>query len=423
MYKRDYKIENGYFLLEHEKTLVSMLQQVSPDLHSFSPDTQDWLRCQRLLNQSVTRLVNGDTAFSIKRPYDWFYRFIYPKPEFWRGSFHFDSIGPYTRHLTKFLKGKSISVKNLYIALKVAKDFLLDPPAEIATEKHHQVVQEMPCNSSSHSIMYDMQRILHPLNNEVSVYMLGSISTGDYTPFSDVDDLVIIHRDSWDTYERFREVILRLERVSRLFQCVDPLQHHGHWVFLDFDMVCLDQSTMPLIVLENGIVVVGRRELEANIQIETRSFGRVLWTIIQEVRNDASSLAQGSLNLYRLKNLVAGISLLPALTFQVQGKMLDKKTAILKSKDIFSDQAILSIQWATEIRDKWASCPGYKWIHMMRNLNRMLPFRRSVLDEIAQNYSPSLHFEKVPFLTDETIMAIFQLTDECSCHLQKVVIK
>ena len=398
-------------------------QRESSELRCYSPKTQDWLHCQRALNRLVTMLVNGDTAFSKKRPIDWVYCFINPKPELWRGAYRFDSFGPYTRRLQRYLGGKWITLSDIYAALKESENFLLDPPTEIATEMRYWNVHKQSSHKANHPVIDQMCKILRPLREDLSVYVHGSMATGDHTPFSDVDDLVILHQNSWACYEHFRQVVLLLEKTTRLFQRFDPLQHHGHWVFLNFDMICLDQSTMPLVVLENAIVVVGPREGKANIRNEPRSFGRILWTIIQEVRRDALSLVQGKLNIYGLKNLISGISLLPALAFQVHGKFLDKKTAILRSDEMFSEQAILAIQWATKVREGWASCHGYGWVRIMRYINRTFPFRRIVLERIAKNYSPSVHPDQVPFLSEQIITDIFELTNECARQLQEVVVK
>jgi len=420
--KHDYKIEKGCISLEHEQPLIAAFQRGLSKLQSYSPEVQDWLSCQTLLNRLVAMLVNGDSAFSRKRPIDWVYRFLYPKPELWSGASQLSLSGSYTRRLQKYLTGKRVTVNSLYAALKEAEDFLLEPPAGVLTETQHCIVPEQPARQTIHPVVHEMRKMLLPLSDYISVYVHGSMATGDYTPFSDVDDLVILHQSSWESHKRFRQVAWLLEKTTTRFQRVDPLQHHGHWVFLDFDFACLDQSTMPLVVLKSAVRVVGRSEIEAEIRNHPWGFGRVLWAIIQEVRRDTLSLLRGTLNLYGLKNLVAGISILPPLTFQVHGRIIDKKTAILSSATIFSEQTFPALGWATKIREEWHSCPGYHWVERQKRLNPLLPARRRILEAIARNHSPRIELRQVPFLDEQTILAILKLTDEATEHLHRKLI-
>jgi hypothetical protein len=164
---------------------------------------------------------------------------------------------------------------------------------------------------------------------------------------------------------------------------------------------------------------VGGYSIEAKVQKGNWGFASIMWAMAQEIRRDAQSMMRGRLNLYGLKNLISSISLLPALVFQLQGKMLDKKTAILRSEEIFSDQPLSAIRWTTEVRK--VTCPGYGWVQTMRHLNRILPFRRSTLEKLARDYLPVLQAGQIPFLTEEVICGIFRLTDECTHQLEEIL--
>ncbi len=414
-----YEIDNGHLVLERERVLLHELLKGSPYLQSYSSETRDWLRCQVLMNRLLASIVNGDMSFSTFRLADWLYRFIYPEPTLWRERLRFEKTGPYTRRLQKYFSKRWAAARSLCAALKEAEQFLLEPPKEIFAEKLHYTVKSQPPQPRNHPVVNELRRRLKPLESNVSVYVHGSMASGDYTVFSDVDDLVIIHCSSWASYKQFRRVIRLLERTAKLFQCVDPLQHHGHWVFLDFDLSCLDQTTMPLVVLDNANVIVGGHSIEAKVQNGTWGFASIMWAMAQEIRRDAQSMMRGRLNLYGLKNLISSISLLPALVFQLQGKMLDKKTAILRSEEIFSDQPLSAIRWTTEVRK--VTCPGYGWVQTMRHLNRILPFRRSSLEKLARDYLPVLQAGQIPFLTEEVICGIFRLTDECTHQLEEIL--
>jgi predicted nucleotidyltransferase len=422
MFISQYKADEGNLLLEDEESLVPTLEQESRQSQLYSPETNDWLLCQKLLNHFSSMALNGDLHLSMRCPTDWIYRFVYPEPTFWHGPSLSVPAGPYTGRIHKYLGGKKVTLHDLYAALKEAEQFLFEPPNEILTETRHCIIQERPSHTAFHPVVHDMRRILSHIGDDVSVYLHGSMATGDYTPFSDVDDLVIVHQKGWSSYTRFRQVVRALENVATLFQRIDALQHHGHWIYLDCDMACLDQSSLPLVVLKDSVIVVGRPEVRANLRLEDWGLRRVLWDTIQDVRHNASAMARGKLNLYGLKNLVSGISLLPPLVFQVNGKMLDKKTAILRSSNIFSDKALVALHWSTKIRETWASCHGYTGLRMMGYLNCILPFRRNALEAIARRCLPPLRTSQIPFLTDEVVKAIFQLSNECAHQLREVMV-
>jgi len=415
MIAHDYKAEPGGLLRECERPLLARLRQPS----ARPAEEQDWLDCQRVLNRLTAMLVNGHGAFSRKRPLDWVYRFLWPAPGLWRGSARFEPVGPHTQRLLERLGPNGITFGSLYEALREAEAFLLEPPKQTSTEPRRYAVPDR--SPRCHPLVQALRERLVPVQDDVSVYVHGSMATGDYTPFSDVDDLVILHHSSWSSPARFREVVRCLEKAARLCQRTDPLQHHGHWVLLDFDLVCLNEGVMPLVVLEQAVRVAGRPEVTARVRKDLASFAPVLWHLIQEVRCDALVMLQGPVSLFQLKNLISSLSLLPALTFQVRGQTLDKKTAILRSGEIFSDQARPAVSWTTQIRAEWATCPGSDCLAALGCLNRSLPFRRDALEDLARRFSPSLRPDQVPFLTDAVAAAIFHLTNESAAHLARAL--
>ena len=218
------------------------------------------------------------------------------------------------------------------------------------------------------------------------------------------------------SFPEFKVAIRHLEWVSQLFQRTDPLQHHGHWVFTDFDLTCLEQSKMPLVVLPGAVTVAGRTTIEASVRCDS-NVGQVLEWIIQDIRRGLRTLDNGKINLFLLKSLVSSISLAPALVFQLRGDWHTKKCAISKSDQIFSAEAVQAIKWATKIRVCWSSCRGYKWVHVMRAANRALPFRRNALEQIARRTLPSLTKEQIPFFNDHVLRGGMALVEECCQRL------
>gem|GEM_PF-4677763 len=407
----------GVLLLDGEESLPATLASGSRKIAALSPETRDWLACQSAINYLLSALANGESKRSFP---GWIYQSFCPRFEFWRGHFDSTQNGLYTARLKKNLSTRRVSAKQLFFALKEAETFLAETPAEILTEpKSCAVGDHLAGESAPHPIVQELQKILLPLGNDVSVFMHGSMATGDFTPFSDVDDLVIIHQSAWSSFQRFREVLSCLERAAVFFNRFMPLQHHGHWIFSNFDLAALDQSTMPLLVLEKAICIAGPNKFTAKIRDSSGGLNHALWANIQTVRSTALSLHEGKINLYDLYHLVSGISLLPALTFQISGQFLDKKSAILQSAKIFSPPAAAAIGWATSTRQSWGSLEK-TWMDSMRQKNARSPLRRDLMDKFAQRSAPMLEKNRVPFFTEEILPAITQLTRECAQQLKTI---
>ncbi len=404
---RAYIESDGYLLLPDERRVLQTIQRAEED---YGPEARDWLRAQALLNRLVSAAVNGESPLSRRWPSSWVYRYLWPAQRLWRAPIGNKPEGRYTRGVAERMDGAR-DLGALYQALREGEELLGPPPAELATEPRSAIAPEH-APGEGHPAVSAMRRALAPLDQDVSVYVHGSTASGDRTPFSDLDDLVVVHADAWSSYTRFAAAARRLEGVARQMEVLDPLQHHGHWVVTDLDLRCLDESVMPLVVLEGAVQICGPRELRARARTDGAGFTRVMWGILQEVRRETLALMAGELNLFGLKDLISGISLLPALTFQSRGRMVDKLTAIRRCEELFSEEALPAIRWATCIRQEWGAVhPG--WIRRTRALYRVSPFRRDALETRSRRSSPRVDVSALPGYSEKVGKAVLRLTDEC----------
>ena len=96
-------------------------------------------------------------------------------------------------------------------------------------------------------------------NNEFFDYIIhGSYADNTYTKASDIDDLVIIKKEAFENYYNFKRVYKILKKTNLLYQNVDPVQHHGHWLVTEFDLLDYDNSIIPIFVLAKNSVSLGR---------------------------------------------------------------------------------------------------------------------------------------------------------------------
>jgi len=188
----------------------------------------------------------------------------------------------------------------------------------------------------------------------VDYYIHGSFARGDATPFSDVDDLVIVRAEGMRSFAAFAHNIEWLRWAAAMYQRIDPLQHHGHWILAEADLACLEEAKMPLAVLAAGAVIVsGPGRIDA---VATRSPDRgreILWCNVQSVRRLIRRVLTDGADANDLKELVSGVALLPALRAMVSGAATGKAAALADMAVAFPEGRP-ALQWASAVRRDWA---------------------------------------------------------------------
>ncbi|MBE9063610.1 hypothetical protein [cf. Phormidesmis sp. LEGE 11477] len=185
-----------------------------------------------------------------------------------------------------------------------------------------------------------------------TIFLHGSMADHTYTPFSDIDDFVVVHKKAWESTEIFLKNIKTLSHVSRKFQEVDPFQHHGHWVISEFDTFLYDQSYCPLVVLEHAALVVGQGNLDFRVSNTVEGFLKNAVATIKAIELRMLRIRQKHyIKLFELKCLVGEILLLPAYIFQYKGILISKPDAIRRSEELFSERSLSVIDFASDIRN------------------------------------------------------------------------
>lgn len=188
----------------------------------------------------------------------------------------------------------------------------------------------------------------------VSLFLHGSMADLQYTPFSDVDDLVVLRRTAWQDPASLMNTATLLAQVGREYQNVDPLQHHGHWVLTEFDLLLYDQSYMPLVVLDEAVRIVGKPQINCRIDHDHAGFITNARNTIQSMNKAlAKATREGGLNAFELKGLVGEIAIMPAYLFQARGEMLPKPQAIGRAGELYSPRALQALEWATMVREEF----------------------------------------------------------------------
>lgn len=233
----------------------------------------------------------------------------------------------------------------------------------------------------------------------LSVYLHGSWADSTTTPFSDIDDFIVLE-DRQLSQGDLREIIAALNKVDMRFCRIDPLQHHGHWLTCRSELADYDNSFIPLFILRESRLLLGSRDVRANINHATTIDG--LRSNIRNFCGNIVSLVRklhsGSISAYELKILVGSFALMPAFIFQLNGLELNKPEAISRAGEIYSVKSMELIKWSTECRANWSVVTNMTKYRLFSLLTYLVsnPF---IWRKIAAKYSPQVSQAKLSRLS------------------------
>ncbi len=189
----------------------------------------------------------------------------------------------------------------------------------------------------------------------VGFYLHGSLSTLDYTAYSDADDLVVVARGTLLDPQRLAECSERCVEAARFLYEHDPLQHHGHFVLTELDLRHYPPAHLPPEVLRHATAVVGPTVLTLRPRDGLR-----------ERRQQAAALARQLChrqrpagNVWELKDLLARVMLVPAVYLGALGEPCYKKFSFERARPHF-DGSWEAVEVATQLRDRWPYRPGLR---------------------------------------------------------------
>jgi hypothetical protein len=222
----------------------------------------------------------------------------------------------------------------------------------------------------------------------LSLFLHGSMADLQYTPFSDVDDLVVLRREAWQDVSSLMETATLLAQIARCYQDIDPLQHHGHWVVTEFDLLFYDQSYMPLTVLNEAVRVVGQPQVSARLDPDLSGFVRNAANTIKSMQGTLEKAAKcGGLNAFELKGLVGEVAIMPAYLFQAGGEMISKPEAIRRAGEFYSPKALRALEWATMVREEFAPLVHNGRMRFLRAVAKLTWPGGSMLNRFSGNTS------------------------------------
>lgn len=185
-------------------------------------------------------------------------------------------------------------------------------------------------------------------------YLHGSLSTLDYTQYSDADDFMVIKRDTVLDASALQRCATACLAASRFLYEHDPLQHHRHFIVTEIDLQHYPAAFLPPEVLRFATAVVGPHRLVIGAQESSSTDGSLRAMAHELATWDASNAVLP--NTWHLKYLLSSVLLLPALYLQARGTPCYKKFSFERAQPAFG-AAWRAVDLASELRRTWTYSP------------------------------------------------------------------
>jgi predicted nucleotidyltransferase len=192
----------------------------------------------------------------------------------------------------------------------------------------------------------------------------GSLSTLDYTKWSDIDLLIILKRDvvlDWKKLLKLRKNMIKLNKILLLN---DPLQHHGCFIICEQEMNFYCQSFLPVEILKYS----------TSFSDKKRTFLFKIRNSEKEAKDEFYKHAQyifdfqekKRISMYEWKLFCHVLLLLPTLYLQTKRLYVYKKDSFDEIKKYFKRDDLLVIDTISKIRNEFYFNP--LWTKLMLKL-------------------------------------------------------
>jgi len=188
----------------------------------------------------------------------------------------------------------------------------------------------------------------------VDAYIHGSLSTLDYTGFSDLDTLFIIKNEALKDPQTIRKLERLFIRSSRFLYEFDPLQHHGHFFLLESDLKFYSQAFLPVSAWQSATSLLGKKtELALHLRDSAQESRERFFESVQILRQYLTARRKRLANPYHLKGVLSHFMILPALFLQLQGQYVSKKESFGLVRAMVPESIWRPMEKVSAIRQDW----------------------------------------------------------------------
>ncbi len=200
--------------------------------------------------------------------------------------------------------------------------------------------------------LHDLGSYLSSFQGHFSHLVLhGSLSTLDYTNFSDIDFMIVLKKESLTpkTLVFLRNKVLYARHYLDL---LNPFNHHGFLILNDIDLSFYRQSYLPIETLEHATSFLGgQKAISINVIPDDKENERLrrekLIRKIKYVQNLSPK------NAYELLDKISSFLLIPTLLLARQGVKLYKRESFPQIKKRLSKQEQSLLDLVSQARRDW----------------------------------------------------------------------
>lgn len=227
---------------------------------------------------------------------------------------------------------------------------------EISLKDMQTVISDSLANDNIVSIYRNIYEAFCPLyeNDLLSSFMVhGSMSTLDYTPFSDFDTQVFLADKVFSSIDYLKKTARVVSSSINLLKHFDPLQHHGFFLCTDLDRRSYPEAFLPLSTMDCATSVCGEKSQEFFIRQSDYQIKYAVWHTGYFFR---SSYIQRIFpeNQYDIKRFLSRFLLLPVLLLELKENIFPyKRDSFSLANKYFSPEAWQAIEIATKARQEW----------------------------------------------------------------------
>jgi len=187
----------------------------------------------------------------------------------------------------------------------------------------------------------------------IGAYMHGSLSTMDYTNYSDVDTLFIIKQAVLEDPIKIRKLERLFIKSTRYLYEFDPLQHHGHFFLTESDLMYYNQSFLPLTAIKLSTCILDKGNSLTFFLRNSKRESELRFTesikIARRYFRDKSRLQLP----YYYKGFLSNFMRLPVLFLQLRGEYVSKKDSFEILRERIPSDLWRCMDQVSEIRQNW----------------------------------------------------------------------
>ncbi len=214
-------------------------------------------------------------------------------------------------------------------------------------------VSEGSPTSTLYQALYNAFSDLYEKGLISSFIVHGSMATGDYTPFSDVDTQFFLTDKAFKTPAIIASVAETVSTANRILGAFDSLQHHGYFASTDLDRQWYPEAFLPLSTMACGVSILGNTEQGFSTRGSEYENRFSLWHTGYFFRTSYINRSFPR-TPFDMKRFLSRFSLLPVLYLELFHDLYPyKRDAYAMAAPYFDERLWSVFDRVSRVREKW----------------------------------------------------------------------